>query len=171
MKRNSLLFILIIGLCLISSCGNGSYVVKATAANTPNNSSSYNGYWLIDLKGAVNYPNIYKVRDGTFLYELIEMAGGFSDNADKNAVNLVTVLSSNQMIIIPSIGEEKTTLININTADVTKLSTLPGIGQAKAQNIIDYRIKTGYFKTIEEITNVTGISATIFEKIKTFICI
>ena len=56
--------------------------------------------------------------------------------------------------------------ININKADITQLTTLTGIGESKAQSIIEYRNNNGSFKTIEDILNVSGIGDTLFAKIK-----
>lgn len=64
---------------------------------------------------------------------------------------------------------EKIEIVNINTATVEELEKLPGIGNSKAQNIVDYRTTNGLFENIEEIMNVTGIGTSIYEKIKSYI--
>jgi comEA protein len=58
-------------------------------------------------------------------------------------------------------------LININTATLSTLTTLPGIGDILGQRIIDYRAEFGLFQTIEEIMNVSGIKTSVYEQIKT----
>ena len=61
--------------------------------------------------------------------------------------------------------------VNINTADKTELMILPGIGETKAEAIIKYRGDNGFFISIEEIKNVSGIGDGLFEKIKDIICV
>ena len=106
------------------------------------------------------------------LYDLIKLAGGFTENADIESINLALLLTDQMKITIPSILDEQETKIkkiNINTADLTLLMTLNGIGEVKAQAIIDYRMKHGPFKTIEEIMKVKGIGLKTYEKIKDYI--
>ena len=68
-------------------------------------------------------------------------------------------------------SDNKSTIININTANKEELMNLNGIGESKAQNIINYRVDNGDFKSIEDIKNVKGIGDSIFEKIKNDICV
>lgn len=126
---------------------------------------------VVQIIGEVNNPNVYEVQMGIRLNELIEIAGGFTENADIKQVNLALLLTDQMKITIPSIldSEEKVSKININTADLALLMTLNGIGEVKAQAIIDYRETHGPFKTIEEIMKVKGIGLKTFEKIKDYI--
>jgi competence protein ComEA len=120
-------------------------------------------------------PNVYKVKEGIMLYELIALAGGFTSNADVSNVNLVMILTENQMIIIPekrhSSANQESDLVNINTATIQELTSLPGIGTAKATTIITYRESNGYFITIDDLKKVSGIGEELFNKIKSFICV
>ena len=81
------------------------------------------------------------------------------------------------MITIPykieneSNNNDSSGLININTASVNELCTLPGIGTSKANNIVNYRNSNGYFITIEDIKKVSGIGEELFNKIKAYICV
>ena len=68
-------------------------------------------------------------------------------------------------------NKEETTIVNINTASIEELDSLPGIGSSKAQNIIDYRSVNGKFQSIEEILNVNGIGTAIYEQIKAYITV
>ena len=130
---------------------------------------------LVDLKGAINFPNVYEIKIGTILYELINLAGGLDTDADVSNVNLAMILKENQMISIPYkkniINNENSSLININTASLETLCTLPGIGTSKANNIINYRLNNGFFITIEDILQVNGIGEELFNKIKDYICV
>lgn len=131
--------------------------------------------------GCVEAPGVYTVRQQTRVYELIEMAGGFSEGADDTALNLVDIVSDGQKIYVPekgsvlqegdSNGQDSTGLVNLNTADKAALMTLPGIGEAKAEDILQYRKNKGAFRKIEEIKNISGIKDAAFEKIKDLICV
>lgn len=131
--------------------------------------------------GEIIKPGVYKLSEDDRLLKLIEMAGGFTQKADPQAINLSEKLKDEDFIKIPSViinsnGEalvtDNTTLaqttgkININTATREQLETLPRIGEAIAQRIIDYRESNGKFKDINEINNVSGIGDKIFEGLK-----
>lgn len=131
--------------------------------------------------GEIIKPGVYNLSENDRLINLIEMAGGFTQKADSQAVNLSEKLKDEDFIKIPSIiinsnGEfvaaNNTTLaqstgkVNINTATREQLETLPRIGEAIAQRIIDYRESNGRFKDINEINNVSGIGDKIFESLK-----
>ncbi|WP_339146959.1 MULTISPECIES: helix-hairpin-helix domain-containing protein [unclassified Sutcliffiella] len=138
---------------------------------------------LIDIKGAVFQPGVYKMKSGDRVIDAVEVAGGFLDDADTRKVNLASLLTDEMVIIVPREGdeEEREVLIkpenssnadsaggkiNINSASEEELTALTGVGPAKAKAIIDYRTDHGLYKSIEEIMNVTGIGEKSFEKLK-----
>ena len=171
MKKNLCLLFVILLIFINCSCKEESFIINSTTSNTSESSRML----IIDLKGAIRVPNVYTVEEGTILKELIILAGGLEDNADVSNINLALVLNENQMITIPykkeSINNDNSTLININTATVEQLCTLPGIGTSKANNIINYRNSNGYFITIDDIKKVSGIGEELFNKIKAYICV
>ncbi len=129
--------------------------------------------------GCVNNPGVVCLNKESRIYEVIKHAGGFSENADINAINQAEVVKDGQKIYIPAIGEEVNSvgdsgsmgLININTAGISELTTLPGIGESRARAIIDYRDNNGPFSDISEIMNISGIKNNAFDKIKAYITI
>lgn len=127
-------------------------------------------------------PGLYKLEDGARVNDAIEVAGGFTENADKDSLNLAKVLEDGEQIMIPSKGggsseagssasQTNNGKVNINTADLTTLQTLNGVGPATAQKIIDYRTANGKFKTIEDLKKVSGIGEKTFAKFKDQICV
>lgn len=112
------------------------------------------------------------------LVDAVNMAGGLTDLADTEAINLAAPLSDGQHIHIPtkeiflrptqesSAAVDSGDKVNINTADAERLATLKGIGPALAQRIIEYREQNGAFKTIDEIKNVRGIGDKKFDAFK-----
>ncbi len=140
---------------------------------------------FVDISGAVEKPGVYEVSEGTRLFEVIEMAGGLSEDADPDNVNQASFVEDGQKIIIPLKGSdaesgllpgnteytgETSGLININTAAVDELKTLNGIGDTMAQRIIEYRSQRS-FKSKEDIMSVDGIGNKTYEKIKDHITV
>lgn len=132
---------------------------------------------VVDVKGGVKRPNIYRLDEGSIVEDAIKIAGGTTSEADLIKINRAEKLSDNQEVIIPIKGQEENGSfasagsnsngkININTANETELDSLPGIGPAKAVEIIKYREKNGKFKSVEEIKNIKGIGEASFEKLK-----
>ncbi|MBP3611143.1 MAG: helix-hairpin-helix domain-containing protein [Lachnospiraceae bacterium] len=140
---------------------------------------------VVYICGAVNNPGVYTLSVGSRLYEAVAMAGGFSAEADPFYHNLARTLEDGERIYIISYaetkemtvqqkadgedGEGKDTAggpINLNTATKEQLMTLSGIGEARAESILEYREKVGEFTDIEEIMNISGIGEAMFAKIR-----
>ena len=140
---------------------------------------------FVHVTGQVNHAGVYELKEGSRVYEAIEVAGGFTEEADTQFLNLASVLYDGQRIYVYSKEESATAktihnsdgssgskkvIININTASKEQLMTLPGIGESRAESIIAYREENGGFSSIEDIMNVSGIKEAAFKKIKEYIC-
>jgi len=140
-------------------------------------------YIDVFISGCVNKPDVYTLKKDSIIKDAVEMAGGFSENACRDYVNLAKKIESGEHIIIPSLDEVKdlkpvqgedapnsSSLVNINKASKEELMSLPGIGERKAEAIIKYR-NSKSFSNIEDIMNISGIKESAFNKIKDKICI
>lgn len=137
---------------------------------------------LVDIKGAVKKPGVYELPVNARLHELVNTAGGLTDDAEDRQVNMAIVLADQQLVYIPRKGEtvEQTnqtpqagneSKVNINTASAEELQTLTGIGEKKAQAIIDYRTQNGNFQSIDQLTEVDGFGEKTVEKLRDSITI
>ena len=153
----------------------------------------------VDIKGMVAVPGVYEVDDTYRVNDVINLAGGLLEGADTSTINLAKIVYDEMTIIIYSNEEirekykeevcvcdcsyivndacinsddnTENNLVNINTASTDELMNIPGIGEAKANEIINYREVNGNFKSIEDIMNVPGIGESLFEKIKVYITV
>ena len=135
---------------------------------------------VIHICGAVVNPGVYELPEGSRIFQAIQAAGGFLEEARQDFLNQAAVLSDGIRLYVPTMEEtenisenipegilgENSGLVNINTADEEELCTLTGIGSGKAKSIIDYRTKNGNFQKIEDIMNVEGIKDGLFQKIR-----
>ena len=136
-------------------------------------------YIFVYVCGAVHCEGVYELPSGSRVYQAIEIAGGFREDADAKSVNQAEVLEDEERIYVPVIGEEmeansssdKDGKININKASKEELMTLPGVGESRAESIIRYREEQNGFKSIEDIMQVSGIKEGLFEKIKDLITV
>lgn len=140
---------------------------------------------FVHITGEVFKPDVYEMSPGSRMNDLIDLAGGFTDKANKDLVNLAAKLEDEMMVRIPSIDDEEnpssqasneimglvgdwdsaSSKININTASLEELQTLSGIGPKTAEKIINHR-QEKKFEKIEDIQNVSGIGEKTFEDIK-----
>lgn len=155
-----------------------------TKANNPQTpKSNQHEQLFVDVKGAVLNPGVYQATTNMRGTDLIRMAGGFNEHADRNHVNLAKKVTDQEILYIPvqgevagnpatnlvnsdsnSNGESKNgpddkasgAKINLNEADATKMQTINGVGQKKAEKIIDYRNQNGPFKSVDDLKNVPG---------------
>lgn len=143
---------------------------------------------IVDVKGAVVHPGVYTLEEGDRLIDAITAAGGYLTEADTRLVNHALKLSDEMLIYIPISGEEpleqstvvqSTTSIssdsggkvNINTASESELTTLNGIGPAKAMAIRQYREEHGLFQSPEDLMKISGIGQKTFEKLQSEITV
>ena len=153
-------------------------VVETTAlAEKTEVSTTQEAVIFVDIKGAVKNPGVYQMKSGDRVKDALEAAGGLTDEADSQKVNLAQRVEDQMVIVVPKVGEEVTEIpagamskeaakdgkVNINTATVEELKTLKGVGEKKAEAIIEYRKKNGSFKTKEDLMKVRGIGKKLFE--------
>lgn len=154
------------------------------------------GQIVVDVDGAVAHPGLYKLPPGSRVQAALAAAGGLSPQADAHRINRAAKLHDGQKLYVLSQGEsapplaasngqgcegqsctsadgadagsdaEGQGLVNINTANATQLTQLPGIGPAIAQKIIDYRTANGPFTSVDDLTKVPGIGAAKLAQIK-----
>lgn len=158
--------------------------------------------YKVDIKGQINSPGIYSLNQNSRVIDVIELAGGLTENADTSVINLSKKVNDEMVIIIYSkeevqdfkktkeienvveekcIQKDENSLINdacintenkvskkisINSSTLEELMTLPGIGESKAKDIIEYREKNGPFEKIEDLAKVNGIGENTLAQIK-----
>lgn len=141
---------------------------------------------FVHIGGEVNSPGLYELEENSRVADAVSAAGGFTENAYQESVNLARTLQDGEQLLVASIasenGESAATTsgstgmasngkVNINLASVEELTTLNGIGEATANKIIAYRESNGSFSSIEELKEVSGIGDKKFENIKDSICV
>jgi len=150
---------------------------------------------IIHIAGAVKNPGVYQLKPTDRIVDAVKIAGGATEEANLDLINLAALLKDGQKIIVPyktysEAGKEINTnrynneasvysssaastsaKININTANVTILQTLSGIGPVLSERIIEYRNQNGLFGVIDDIKDVSGIGEKKFEGIKDLICV
>ena len=136
-------------------------------------------HYIVDVKGQVKFPGVYEVEEHLRVHDVIQLAGGFLEMANETAINLAQKISDEMVIYVPHLDEEINNTstdawspsqdekkVSLNQATVGELETLPGIGPSKAAAIINYREEFGKFKSIDELTNVSGIGEKTLEKLR-----
>ena len=152
-------------------------VVTTVLAEKTEESTTLEAVIFVDIKGAVKKPGVYQMKVGDRVKDALDAAGGLTAEADSQKVNLAQRVEDQMVIVVPKVGEEAEAIpaestskeaskegkVNINTATVEELKTLKGVGEKKAEAIIEYRKKNGSFKTKEDLMKVRGIGKKLFE--------
>ncbi|UKK97815.1 ComEA family DNA-binding protein [Brevibacillus brevis] len=141
---------------------------------------------FVDVKGRVKNPGLYQFEPGTRVANAIEKAGGALPDADLVQINLAAPLTDGAALVIPAKGASEpvstsiglvqsaasvsttgaSSAINLNTATAEELMSLPGIGEARAKAIVDYRSKQGPFRSADDLKQIEGIGDKMFTRIK-----
>lgn len=138
---------------------------------------------LIDIKGEIHKPGVYELPHDARVNDVIEQASGFTDKADETAINLAQKVHDEMIIIVPSESDEQSgtssqqsgtsagqeAKVRVNYATQEEIETLPGIGPAKAQAIIDYREENGLFQTIDDLLDISGIGEKTLENMRDYL--
>jgi len=147
---------------------------------------------IVHIVGEVNHPGVFQLTDGDRVYDALQMAGGATAYADLARINLASFLRDAMQIIVPAIGDDiydvfiyadaaETPaanapaqiggLVNINTAALAELQTLPGVGPILAGNIIEFRETHGSFSSVEELINVSRIGPATLDRLRDLVTI
>jgi competence protein ComEA len=130
---------------------------------------------MVDVQGSVKKPGVYEMNNGDRVIDVIKKAGGFLEEAEARSVNQAEKIADEMIIYVAAKGEEihslssnmeKEELLNINSADLSELQTLSGVGPSKAQSIIAYREEFGPFKSVDQLLEVRGIGEKTIEEWK-----
>ena len=161
-------------------------VVTATAGQAhaqEDQPATETGTIYVHVSGCVESPGLYEIEQGARLAAAIEAAGGFTDDAACDSVNLARRLEDGEMVVVSpegggSSGETNSQsgqpaggLVNINTASAEELEKLPGIGPSIAQKIVSDRMSNGSFGQTSDLKRVSGIGDKKFEAIASLICV
>jgi competence protein ComEA len=152
----------------------------------------------VHVLGAVRQSGLFQLREGARVMDAVAAAGGMTETADPTAVNLARVVGDGEQLYVPALGEAQPGAppgavradggvggapgtgsgraaaagkVNLNTASVGELDSLPRIGPAMAQRIIDYRDANGRFASIDDLRNVTGIGEKTFDGLKDLVTV
>jgi competence protein ComEA len=144
----------------------------------------------VHVFGAVGQPGLYVLREGARVVDAIAAAGGLLEGADEAAVNLARPVGDGEQLYVPTVGESAATAsggdtdaggsgagasdpgdgrVNLNTATEDELDTLPRIGPAMAQRIIEWRSANGRFTSVEDLLAVPGIGDKMLESLRTLV--
>jgi competence protein ComEA len=135
---------------------------------------------IVYITGAVPRAGVYALPQGARVQDAISAAGGFLAEAEKSQINLAALLEDGEKLDIPyiegavpvvgtpgpTVVAATTELVNINTASIEELDTLPGIGPKTAEAIIAYREEHGPFVETKDIVNVVGVGPVTYERFK-----
>jgi competence protein ComEA len=154
------------------------------ATSAPGSVAAGPGIVLVHVVGQVRHPGVVRLPAGARVEQAIEAAGGATSKADLVRVNLARPVVDGEQIVVPKPGEAITGAagvvggalagstagaaapVDLNTADLAELDTLPGVGPVLAQRILDWRSKNGRFSTIDELGEVSGIGEKVLENLR-----
>ena len=141
--------------------------------------SNESEYAYVHVCGSVNKPGVYRLLKSARVYEAIDAAGGTCGDGCPDMINQARAVNDGEQIYVPckediengtisTPGEEAAGdgMVNINTSSKEELMTLPGIGESKAESIVNHRENNGNFNDINDLMNVEGIKEGVFNKIK-----
>ena len=149
-----------------------------TAAVDRATSTTVGGSLHVHAAGAVARPGVVEVPAGSRVTDVVAAAGGPAPDADLDQINLAAPVTDGERVYVPHHGEAVTVatggasgaasdgIVNLNTADAAALESLPGVGPATAQAILDYRSEHGRFRSVDDLLNVRGIGPAKLSQIK-----
>jgi len=141
---------------------------------------------LVDVAGWVRHPGVYEFGEGARIVDAIEAAGGAREGAALELLNLAAPLVDGTQVLVTKAGAAPPVgvapgapsapgvaggLVNLNTATVTELETLPGVGEVIAQRIVDFRTANGPFATVDDLLEVSGIGEATFASMRDLVTV
>lgn len=159
---------------------SGAVTVAPSVAGAPGADSAaavVEASVYVHVLGAVAVPGLYRLSGEARVVDAVAAAGGFSDQADPGAVNLARFVTDGEQLRVPTLGEVEASavtdsasgLININSADAAALDSLPRVGPALAQRIVQWREQHGRFRSVDDLLAVTGIGEATLEGLRSLV--
>jgi competence protein ComEA len=181
---------------VVSVSGGGAHsvaapVVAVTATAAPDDAVTPSSMY-VHVLGAVERPGLYRLGTGARVIDAVASAGGLTADADPSAVNLARPLGDGEQLVVPHVGDPAPAngssgaggaagvagvagvagaKVNLNTATTDQLDTLPRVGPAMAQKIVQWREQNGRFASIDDLMNVSGIGQKTFDGLKDLVTI
>jgi competence protein ComEA len=189
LSRRELVLVVVVGLLVTGGAGlwyarSLPRPVAVQATRAPFVAAPSPAELFVHVAGWVRKPGVYRVREGDRVIDAIELAGGPKRGAQVDALNLAAVLTDGQQVLVPGPSPPSgggsaplpgatpgTTLVNVNTASVEELETLPGIGPVLAGAIIEFREQHGPFTAVEQLEEVSGIGPATLEEIRDLVTV
>lgn len=136
----------------------------------------------VHVSGEVTEPGLYRLADGARVVDAVSAAGGFTDAAVAEGINLARMVSDGEQLHVPAEGEAEAPAaaapgesadgtVNLNTADLAALDTLPRIGPAIAQRILDWREEHGRFTSVDDLLAVPGIGEKMLASLRDLVTV
>jgi competence protein ComEA len=174
--------------------GDGELVSRAAAVERPAieasaTSTAASTTICVHIVGAVKHPGVITLTSGARVEAAVAAAGGFSDEAAEQGINLAALLSDGEQVVVPTEEEVKAggvrasggggvgkpgasgSQLNLNTADATQLDALPGVGPSTAAKIVADRQANGPFKAPDDLGRVPGIGPKKLDQLKPLVCV
>lgn len=172
--------------------GQGEPSDEGADAPEPDAPASEPSSIVVDVAGAVVNPSVVTLPAGARVNDAIQAVGGLSPDADVSSISRAKVLADGEQVFVPvegqaapapgvsgggaspstgSTGQGEPSVVNINSAGIDELDTLPGVGPSTAQAIVDDRTQNGPFASPEDLMRVSGIGEKKFEKLSSLICV
>jgi competence protein ComEA len=152
----------------------GASGVAVPPLRVPRPASAVKAKLVVDVAGAVRHPGLYRLEQGTRIADAVAIAGGPTARADIELVNLAAPLADGEQVVVPTRGAaaasggttSPSAPLDLNTASLEQLDTLPGIGPSTAQKILDYRQEHGAFHSLADLDAVSGIGPSRLAQLK-----
>jgi competence protein ComEA len=160
--------------------GSAAVVQPSPAASGAEPDAAGGAVIYVHILGQVRHPGLYALDDGARGVDIVAAAGGFTEKADPAGINLARFLTDGEQIVVPAKGEVIASgggaagaggKVNLNTADASALDTLPRIGPAMAQRILDWREKNGRFGSVEDLLDVPGIGQSTLDGMRDLVTV
>lgn len=162
--------------------GAGAPVESVAVDDAPSTDAAAPASVYVHVSGAVVAPGLYVLSDSARVVDAIAAAGGFTEDADEGAVNLARPVGDGEQLVVPVVGQAPAAAaggggatgdgrVNLNTADAAELDTLPRIGPAMAERIIEWRDGNGRFTSVEDLLAVPGIGDKMLESLRDLVTV
>lgn len=170
---------------VVGAPGTAAGAGSSPAITSGASASAANSEIFVHVSGAVRAPGLYRLGPGSRVVDAVTAAGGFEEGADRDQANLARLLVDGEQLHVPREGEQVPAgaepagsanggsaivasggPVSLNRAGAAELQSLPQVGPATAQSIIDWRTQNGPFTSVEQLMSISGIGQKTYDRLK-----